>query len=145
MMKDIALMKQFNINAVRCSHYPNDPLWYKLCDQYGLYVVAEANIESHGMGVEFRDLMIRPITRPTCHYGHLHIWTGASPPVKRIRTILPSSSGRWAMKQGNGHVFHDAYKWMKQREYYRGPGCIEQAGEDWNTDIICPMYPSMEE
>ena len=50
MVKDIQLMKQFNINAVRTCHYPNDPLWYKLCDEYGIYLVDEANIEIHGMG-----------------------------------------------------------------------------------------------
>ena len=60
MIRDIRIMKELNINAVRTSHYPNDPVWYDLCDQYGLYVVDEGNIESHGMGYEEATLAKRP-------------------------------------------------------------------------------------
>jgi beta-galactosidase len=144
MMKDIMLMKKFNINAVRCSHYPNDPLWYKLCDQYGLYVVAEANIESHGMGVEFQG----PYDKAN-HPAYLPLWAPAH--LDRERRLVETDKNHpgiiiWSLgnEAGNGQVFHDAYKWIKQRDITR-PVMFEQAGEDWNTDIICPMYPSMEE
>lgn len=143
MLKDIALMKQFNINAVRCSHYPNDPLWYKLCDQYGLYVVAEANIESHGMGVEFQGPYDKSI-----HPAYLPEWAPAH--MDRERRLVETDKNHpaiiiWSLgnEAGNGQVFHDAYKWIKQRDLSR-PVMFEQAGEDSNTDIISPMYPSME-
>lgn len=142
MMKDIALMKSLNINAVRTSHYPNDPLWYKLCDQYGLYVVDEANIESHGMGAEFQswyDKSKHPAYLPEWAAAHMDREYRLVETDKNHPSIIIWSLGNEA---GNGPVFHDAYKWIKQRDNSR-PVQFEQAGEDWNTDIVTPMYPSM--
>jgi beta-galactosidase len=142
MLKDIKLMKQFNINAVRMSHYPNDPTWYKLCDEYGLYLVDEANIESHGMGAEFQgswDKSQHPAYRPDWAAAHLD----------RIHRLVERDKNHpsviiWSMGNecGNGPVFHDAYKWIKERDNTRMVQ-FEQAGEDWNTDIVCPMYPGV--
>lgn len=140
MIKDIRLMKQFNINAVRCSHYPNDPLWYRLCDKYGLYVVDEANIETHGMGAEFQarfDKAKHPAYLPEWAPAHLDRHKRMVERDKNHASIIIWSLGN---ECGNGPVFHDAYKWIKERDHTR-PVQFEQAGEDWNTDIVCPMYP----
>jgi beta-galactosidase len=142
MMKDIRLMKQYNINAVRASHYPNDPLWYKLCDQYGLYVVDEANIETHGMGAEFQswfDKSKHPAYLPEWAPAHLDREYRLVERDKNHASVIIWSLGN---ECGNGPVFHDAYKWIKQRDNTR-PVQFEQAGEDWNTDIVCPMYPGI--
>jgi beta-galactosidase len=143
MIKDIQLMKQFNVNADRTSHYPNDPLWYKLCDQYGLYLVDEANIETHGMGAALQGQY-----DTTVHPAYLPLWAPAH--MDRIRRLIERDKNHpsviiWSMGNecGNGKVFHDAYLWMKERDNTR-PVQFEQAGEDWNTDIVCPMYPSMD-
>lgn len=140
MIKDIRLMKEFNINAVRCSHYPNDPLWYKLCDRYGLYVINEANIETHGMGAEFQSWFDK-----TRHPAYLPEWAPAH--MDREKRMVERDKNHpsviiWSLGNecGNGPVFHDAYKWIKERDNTR-PVQSEQAGEDWNTDIVCPMYP----
>lgn len=142
MLKDIKLMKEFNINAVRLSHYPNDPLWYKLCDEYGLYLVDEANIETHGMGAEFQGWLDQ-----SKHPAYLPEWA----PAHADRTVRMVERDKnhpsiiiWSLGNecGNGPVFHDNYKWIKQRDNTR-PVQFEQAGEDWNTDIVCPMYPSI--
>jgi beta-galactosidase len=142
MLKDIRLMKEFNINAVRLSHYPNDPLWYKLCDEYGLYLVDEANIETHGMGAELQGWFDK-----TKHPAYLPEWAAAH--VDRTVRMVERDKNHasiiiWSLGNecGNGPVFHDNYKWIKQRDNTR-PVQFEQAGEDWNTDIVCPMYPSI--
>ncbi len=142
MLKDITLMKQFNINADRNSHYPNDPYWYKLCDKYGLYLVGEANIESHGMGAALQGWF-----DTTVHPAYLPQWAPAH--MDRIHRLVERDKNHpsviiWSMGNecGNGKVFHDAYLWMKQRDNTR-PVQFEQAGQDWNTDIVCPMYPGM--
>jgi beta-galactosidase len=142
MVKDIQLMKQFNINADRTSHYPNDPLWYKLCDQYGIYLVDEANIETHGMGASLQGWF-----DTTRHPAYLPAWEPAH--MDRIERMLERDKNHasviiWSMGNecGNGKVFHDAYLWIKNRDNSR-PVQFEQAGEDWNTDIVCPMYPGM--
>jgi beta-galactosidase len=140
MLKDVRLMKEFNVNAVRCSHYPNDPVWLKLCDQYGLYVVDEANIETHGMGAEFQSSFDR-----SKHPAYLPEWAPAHID-REIRMVERDKNHPsviiWSMGNecGNGPVFHDAYKWIKERDPSR-PVQFEQAGQDWNTDIVCPMYP----
>lgn len=142
MLKDIQLMKEFNINAVRMSHYPNDPLWLKLCDQYGLYLVAESNVEIHGMGAALQGSF-----DTTRHPAYLPQWEPCimdrekrnMETVKNHAAVILYSLGN---ECGNGKVFHDAYKWYKQRDDSR-PVQFEQAGEDWNTDIVCPMYPGM--
>ncbi|HSC53831.1 MAG TPA: glycoside hydrolase family 2 TIM barrel-domain containing protein [Phnomibacter sp.] len=140
MLKDIKLMKQFNINSVRTSHYPNDPLWYKLCDQYGLYLVDEANIETHAMGASLQGWF-----DSTKHPAYLPEWAPAH--LDRMQRLVERDKNHasviiWSLGNecGNGKVFHDGYLWMKQRDNSR-PVQFEQAGEDWNTDIVCPMYP----
>lgn len=140
MLKDIQLMKQFNVNAVRLSHYPNDPLWYKLCDEYGLYLVDEANIETHGMGAEFQGWLDK-----SKHPAYLPEWAAAH--LDRMKRMVERDKNHasiiiWSLGNecGNGQVFHDGYKWIKERDKSR-PVQFEQAGEDWNTDIVCPMYP----
>lgn len=140
MIKDIKLMKQFNINTVRASHYPNDPLWYQLCDEYGLYVVDEANIESHGFGANLQDFIDVNV-----HIAYLPLWEDAHwDRVKRMyeRDKNFSSVIIWSMGNecGNGKVFTDMYQWLKKTDPSR-PVMFEQAGEEENTDIVAPMYP----
>ncbi len=142
MLKDIELMKLHNINAVRTSHYPNDPLWYKLCDEYGLYLVDEANIETHGMGAEWQGNFDK-----SKHPAYLPQWAPAH--MDRIERLVERDKNHasiiiWSMGNecGNGPVFHDAYNWIKKRDNSRLI-MFEQAGEDWNTDIVGPMYPSI--
>jgi beta-galactosidase len=143
MMKDIRLMKQLNINAVRCSHYPNNLLWVKLCNQYGLFLVDEANIESHGMGAELQG----PFDK-TKHPAYLPEWKAAH--MDRIYSLVERDKNQpsvilWSLGNecGNGPVFQEAYNWIKNRDKTRLVQ-FEQAGEKENTDVVCPMYPSME-
>ncbi|MCU0321808.1 MAG: glycoside hydrolase family 2, partial [Chitinophagaceae bacterium] len=141
MLKDIQLMKQYNINAVRTAHYPNDPYWLKLCDEYGLYVVDEANIEVHGMGV-------LPGNIDTVnHPSYSPLWAPSI--FDRIERMLERDKNHpsviiWSMGNecGNGKVFYDGYSWIKQRDMSR-PVLFEQALESWNTDIVSPMYPKI--
>jgi len=142
MIKDLQIMKQFNINAVRTSHYPNDVTWYKLCDKYGIYLVDEANIETHGMGASLQGGF-----DSTKHPAYLPLWAPAY--FDRINRLVERDKNHpsviiWSMgnETGNGKVFHDGYQWIKERDKTR-PVQFEQAGEDWNTDIVCPMYPGL--
>ena len=142
MLKDIQLMKQNNINAVRMSHYPHAPEWYDLCDEYGLYVVDEANIETHGMGAEWQAWFDK-----SKHPAYLEEWAPAH--LDRIHRLVERDKNHpsviiWSMGNecGNGPVFYDAYKWMKDRDNTRLVQ-FEQAGENEDTDIVCPMYPSI--
>lgn len=142
MIRDIQLMKQFNINADRTCHYPNDPLWYKLCDKYGLYLVDEANIETHGMGASLQGRF-----DTTKHPAYLPQWAAAH--LDRTKRLVERDKNHpsviiWSLgnEAGNGKTFHDNYLWIKGRDSSR-PVQFEQAGEDWNTDIVCPMYPAM--
>ena len=135
MIQDIMMMKRMNINAVRTSHYPNDPRWYDLCDKYGLYVVAEANQESHGFQYgddaaakkpEFaKQIMERNQHNVSMFFNHPSIVT-------------------WSM--GNetvmGDNFLQAYKWIKSQDKTR-PVQYEQARRGEGTDIFCPMYYSV--
>ena len=135
MIQDIMMMKRMNINAVRTCHYPDDPRWYDLCDKYGLYVVAEANQESHGFQYgddaaakkpEFaKQIMERNQHNVSMFYNHPSIVT-------------------WSM--GNetvmGDNFLQAYKWIKSQDKTR-PVQYEQAGRGEGTDIFCPMYYSV--
>lgn len=135
MIQDIMMMKRMNINAVRTCHYPDDPRWYDLCDKYGLYVVAEANQESHGFQYgddaaakkpEFaKQIMERNQHNVSMFYNHPSIVT-------------------WSM--GNETVMGDnflkAYKWIKSQDKTR-PVQYEQAGRGEGTDIFCPMYYSV--
>ncbi len=143
MLEDIKLLKQFNFNAVRASHYPNHARWYELCDEYGLYVVDEANIEAHGMGSCFS----KPFDEEA-HTSALPNWEGAH--LDRVKRMIERTKNHacvivWSLgnEAGNGQNMHAAYKWVKQRDDSR-PVQYEQAGEAKNTDIICPMYPKIE-
>jgi len=144
MLKDILLMKQFNINAVRLSHYPNDPEFYKLCDQYGLYLVDEANIESHGMGDANSpglDTIHHPAYLPEWEKTHLD---RAERMIKRDKNHTSVIIWSLGNECSNGPVFKKTYKMVKAYDPSR-PIMFEQAHEEWNTDIIAPMYPSFTE
>jgi beta-galactosidase len=132
MRRDIQLMKQFNINAVRTCHYPNDPRWYELCDQYGIYLVDEANIESHGMGYGERSLAKNPDWRE----AHLDRTMRMVERDKNHPSVIVWSLGNEA---GDGPNFAATYAWIKQRDPSR-PIHYERAGEGPDTDIVCPMY-----
>lgn len=144
MLEDIRLMKEHNINAVRCSHYPNHRRWYELCDQYGLYVIDEANIEAHGMGACFQapfDEEAHTSSLPAFRAAHIDRVKRMVERSKNHASIIIWSIGNEA---GNGDNMKAAYQWAKDRDASR-PVQYEQAGEDWNTDIVCPMYPKIED
>ena len=132
MIKDILIMKQLNINAVRTSHYPNDPQWYELCDEYGLYVVDEANIESHGMGYGDRSLALRE------DYEYAHIERTRRMVLRDFNhpSIIVWSLGNEA---GDGPNFEKTYKLIKSMDQSR-PVQYERAKGNDHTDIFCPMY-----
>ncbi len=132
MMQDIELMKRCNINTVRNSHYPADPYWYELCDRYGLYVIDEANIESHGMGYGEKSLA-KDSTWLTAHMDRTQRMYERS---KNHPSVIIWSLGNEA---GNGINFHRTYDWLKKMDSTR-PVQYEQAEQDYNTDIVCPMY-----
>ena len=143
MLKDITLMKQYNINAVRTSHYPQPTLWYDLCDEYGILLVDEANIEAHGCGTGYQE------SYPKFHPSHREEWKGAH--HDRIRSMVERDKNHpsviiWSMgnESSDGEVYSEAYKWIKERDRSRFVQ-FEQAYGGANTDITCPMYPSMEE
>lgn len=132
MLKDICLLKQHNFNAVRTAHYPNHPLWYELCDQYGIYLVDEANLETHG---QF----------PMCRLSDDSEWLPAY--MRRITRLVERDKNNpsviiWSLgnESGIGSNHHAMYQWVKQRDptrpvQYEGGGSMTAA-----TDIICPMY-----
>ncbi|TKI06716.1 beta-galactosidase [Martelella alba] len=132
LLQDIRLMKQHNFNAVRCSHYPNHPRWYELCDRYGLYVVDEANIETHGM-------------EPMSRLADDPVWFNAF--SERVTRMVQCNRNHpsiiiWSLGNESGHgATHDAlYRWVKSRDpgrpvQYEGGGANTAA-----TDILCPMY-----
>ncbi|WP_145595419.1 beta-galactosidase [Yersinia aleksiciae] len=137
MRQDIILMKQHNFNAVRCSHYPNHPLWYRLCDRYGLYVVDEANIETHGM-------------QPMGRLADNPQWFSAF--SERVTRMVQRDRNHpciiiWSLGNESGHgATHDAlYRWVKSSDptrpvQYEGGGANTPA-----TDIVCPMYARVDE
>ena len=132
MLQDIQIMKQFNINAVRTCHYPDDNLWYELCDRHGIYVVAEANIESHGMGYKERTLAKNPAYRKAhLERNQRNVQRGYNHP-----SIIFWSLGNEA---GYGGNFEAAYDWIKAEDSSRAVQ-YEQARKDGKTDIFCPMY-----
>ncbi|MBR3513841.1 MAG: DUF4981 domain-containing protein [Bacteroidaceae bacterium] len=132
MIEDIKVMKQLNMNAVRTCHYSDDPRWYDLCDQYGLYVVAETNIESHGMGYGDRTLAKNPIY----HKAHVERNQHNVQVQKNHPSVIFWSLGNEA---GYGKNFEDAYDAVKAIDQSR-PVQYEQAGQNGKTDIFCPMY-----
>ena len=132
MIQDILIMKQLNINAVRTCHYPNDPLWYSLCDRYGLYVVDEANNESHGMYYGETSLAHDPA------YTKAHL--------ERIKRMVQRDYNHpsviiWSLgnEAGNGMNFHKGYDLVKEMDQSR-PVHYERAEGGYATDIACPMY-----
>ena len=132
MLEDIRVMKELNINAVRTCHYPNDPRWYELCDIYGIYMVAEANIESHGMG--YGDKTVAK--EPTYEKAHLERNESNIKIYKNHPSIIFWSVGNEA---GYGPNFEKAYDLVKAYDPSR-PCQYEQAGQNGKTDIFCPMY-----
>lgn len=132
MIQDIQIMKKFNLNAVRTCHYPDANLWYDLCDQYGIYVVAEANIESHGMGYGEKTLAKNPsYAKAHLERNQRNVQRGYNHP-----SIIFWSLGNEA---GYGPNFEAAYDWIKAEDPTRAVQ-YEQAGKDGKTDIYCPMY-----
>ena len=132
MIQDIQVMKQFNLNAVRTCHYPDNNLWYELCDQYGIYVVAEANIESHGMGYDEKTLAKRDdYTLAHLERNQRNVQRSFNHP-----SVLIWSLGNEA---GYGPNFEKAYDWIKAEDPSRLVQ-YEQAGKTGKTDIYCPMY-----
>lgn len=132
MIQDIQIMKQFNLNAVRTCHYPDNNLWYELCDQYGIYVVAEANIESHGMGYGEKTLAKRDdYTLAHMERNQRNVQRSFNHP-----SVIIWSLGNEA---GYGPNFEKAYDWIKAEDASR-PVQYEQAGKNGKTDIYCPMY-----
>jgi len=137
MLEDIRLMKRNNINAVRTCHYPNAPAWYALCDEYGLYVVDEANIESHGIGyAEDKTLSNKPSWGP----AHLDRTVRMFERDKNHPCIIAWSLGNEA---GFGDNFRATYAWLKAHDSSR-PVQYEGAKNFETSDIVCPMYPNPE-
>lgn len=132
MVSDIKVMKELNINAVRTCHYSDDPRWYDLCDKYGLYVVAETNVESHGMGYGDRTLAKEP------SYEKAHVERNQNNVLvqKNHPSIIFWSLGNEA---GYGPNFEKAYDAVKAIDSSR-PVQYEQAGQQGKTDVFCPMY-----
>jgi beta-galactosidase len=142
-LKDIRVMKSFNINAMRSSHYPQQEFWYEMCDKYGLYLIDEADIESHGMGYD-KDVTLAD--KPE--------WTAAH--LDRMRRMVERDKNHpsviiWSMgnEAGDGNNFLKGYKWIKSRDITR-PVQYERAEKSTNTterhtDIYCPMYAKIEE
>jgi beta-galactosidase len=135
MRRDIELMKQLNVNAVRTSHYPNDPRWYELADEYGLWIVDEANIESHGMGYGPRTL------GNDLRFMDAHL--------DRTRRMVERDKNHpsviiWSLgnEMGNGANLYATYGWIRGRDDTR-PVQSERAELEWNTDLYVPMYPSI--
>ncbi len=134
MIQDIRLMKQFNINGVRTCHYPDDNLWYDLCDEYGLYMVAEANLESHGMGYDETTLAINPAYKKThLERNRRNVQRNYNHPA-----IIFWSLGNEA---GYGSNFEAAYDLVKAEDNTR-PVQYHVARLEGKTDIYCPMYAS---
>ena len=132
MIQDIQVMKQFNLNAVRTCHYPDNNFWYELCDQYGIYVVAEANIESHGMGYGEETLAKREdYALAHMERNQRNVQRGFNHP-----SVIIWSLGNEA---GYGPNFEAAYDWIKTEDPSRLVQ-YEQAGKTGKTDIYCPMY-----
>ena len=141
MLRDIALMKQFNINAVRTSHYPQPTEWYDLCDEYGILLVDEANIEAHGCGTDYHS------SYADFHPSHREEWKGTH--HDRVRAMVERDKNHpsviiWSMgnESSDGEVYGEMYEWIHQRDKTRFVQ-LEQGYGGKHTDIVCPMYPDM--
>ena len=132
MEQDIKIMKQFNLNAVRTCHYPDDPYWYELCDRYGIYMVAEANVESHGMGYGEATLA----KNPQYMLAHLQRNQRNVQAYFNHPAVIIWSLGNEA---GDGLNFENAYDWIRSEDSMR-PIQYEQAIRTDHSDIFCPMY-----
>jgi len=142
-MKDIRMMKSNNINAMRTCHYPQQEFWYEMCDKYGLYLVDEADIESHGMGYD-KDVTLAD--KPEWAAAHLDRLQRMVERDKNHPSVIIWSMGNEA---GDGHNFLNGYKWIKGRDVTR-PVQYERAEKSTNTperhtDIWCNMYATIEE
>jgi beta-galactosidase len=140
-LKDIRVMKSNNINAVRTSHYPQQEFWYEMCDKYGLYLIDEADVESHGMGYD-KDVTLAD--KPEWAAAHLDRMQRMVERDKNHPSVIIWSMGNEA---GDGHNFLNGYKWIKGRDVTR-PVQYERAEDQTNaperhTDIWCPMYPAI--
>lgn len=140
MRRNFELMRQHNINSVRLSHYPQDRRFYELCDEYGLYVYDEANIESHGMYYNLRK---------GGTLGNNPDWLESH--MSRIRNMYERNKNYpsltiWSLgnEAGNGYNFYEAYLWLKKQDesLMKRPVCYERALWEWNTDMYVPQYPS---
>ena len=132
MIQDIKIMKLLNINAVRTCHYPDDPRWYDLCDEYGIYLTAESNLESHGMGYREKTLA----KRADFEKAHIERQEGNMMTYRNHPSIIVWSLGNEA---GYGPNFEKAYDWVKAFDKTR-PVQYERAELEGKTDIYCPMY-----
>ncbi|MGA2407401.1 MAG: glycoside hydrolase family 2 TIM barrel-domain containing protein [Bacteroidales bacterium] len=142
-LKDIRTMKSNNINAMRTCHYPQQEFWYEMCDKYGLYLVDEADIESHGMGYD-KDITLAD--KPEWAAAHLDRMKRLVERDKNHPSVIIWSMGNEA---GDGHNFLNGYKWIKGRDVTR-PVQYERAEKSTNTperhtDIWCNMYATIEE
>ncbi len=141
-LKDIRVMKSNNINAVRTSHYPQQELWYQMCDKFGLYLIDEADIESHGVGYN-KDTTLAD--KPEWAAAHLDRMQRMVERDKNHPSVIIWSMGN---ESGDGHNFLNGYKWIKGRDATR-PVQYERAEHFTNaperhTDIWCPMYSKIE-
>ena len=133
MVQDIRIMKQMNINAVRTSHYPDDPRWYDLCDEYGIYLVAEANVEGHGMMYSRNQLAKNP------DYGQAHLERNQSNVItyRNHPSVIIWSMGN---EDGDGQNFVTCYKWIKEYDRTRPVQYEGATNSPDHCDIACPMY-----
>ncbi|MCB0282530.1 MAG: DUF4981 domain-containing protein [Calditrichaeota bacterium] len=136
MIKDIKMMKQFNFNAVRTSHYPNDPVWYQLCDEYGIYLIDEANIESHGFGYDADKTL-----------GNKHEWKQMH--LERTIAMVERDKNHpsviiWSLgnEAGDGVNFEATSAWIHERDKSRLVH-YERAGQREYVDIVSPMYSTV--
>lgn len=143
MRGDMALLKQYNINAVRTAHYPNDPYWYELADEFGIYLVDEANIESHGIGAANQDIDYDP----ALHMVNMPEWRGAY--INRIQNVYERDKNHasvviWSIgnESGDGPNIEAMYDWLKQRTGV--PVMSEQAQLRRHTDMYSQMYASID-
>lgn len=133
MRKDMEMMKKLNVNAVRHSHYPPNPYWMDLCDEYGLYVIDEANIESHG---RYYDLEYTLANDKKWRKPYLERIKRMYERDKNYPSIITWSLGNEA---GNGCNMYEGYDWLKKKD--TRPVQYERAELDYNTDVVCPQYP----
>ena len=137
MLKDITLMKQNNINAVRSSHYPDDPYWLELCDKFGLYVIDEANIESHPLAIHDSTQLGNEMSWLPAHMARTQ--------EMYFRDRNHPSIYSWSLgnEAGTGEIFRTTYKWLKAQDRNRIVQYEPAEMEDY-SDIFCPMYPKPE-